>query len=59
VVPRPPAARHLVERVRAARVRELRPAGAAAPAVEVELVEEIEREAGPAAKVKLVRSERE
>jgi phenylacetate-coenzyme A ligase PaaK-like adenylate-forming protein len=59
VVPRLPAARDLVDRVQAALVRELRDAGVASPEVEVELVEEIERERGPAAKVKLVRSERE
>jgi phenylacetate-CoA ligase len=55
VVPRRPE-RDLLERVRAAVAGVLADAGAEVP-VQVEPVSEMEREAGPAAKVKLVRSD--
>jgi hypothetical protein len=57
VVLRPSAARDVPERLRAALVRELEAAGAAAPAVAVEPVDRIAREGGPGAKLKLVRVE--
>jgi phenylacetate-coenzyme A ligase PaaK-like adenylate-forming protein len=57
VVPAPAAPRELTGEVRAALVDELLAAGVAAPQVRVEVVERIEREPGPAAKLKLVRSE--
>jgi phenylacetate-CoA ligase len=57
IVPRPTAPTDLPERVRAAVVLELEEAGVLEPAVGVEVVDEIEREPGQAAKVKLVVSE--
>jgi phenylacetate-coenzyme A ligase PaaK-like adenylate-forming protein len=57
VVLRPSAARDVPERLRAALVRELEEAGVAAPVVAVEPVDGIAREAGPGAKLKLVRTE--
>jgi phenylacetate-CoA ligase len=57
VVLRPEAPRDLPERLRAALVRELADAGAAAPDVRVEPVERIPRDGGPGAKLKLVRTE--
>jgi hypothetical protein len=56
VVPHPAAPRHTAARVRAAVVTALEPAGALPPPVEVVRVEAIEREAGHAAKLKLVKS---
>jgi hypothetical protein len=57
VIPRGGAARDLLDRIRLAFVQALEAAGAAAPPVRVEAVAEIPREPGPAAKLKLVRSE--
>jgi phenylacetate-CoA ligase len=56
VVLRGPVAADLPERLRAALVRELEEAGAVPPAVAVEPVAAIGREAGPGAKIKLVRA---
>jgi phenylacetate-coenzyme A ligase PaaK-like adenylate-forming protein len=56
VVGRAPAPPDLLERVRFAIARGLEEAGAAPTTIRVELVDEIEREAGHAAKVKLVTS---
>ena len=56
IVPRDGAAPTLNEKVQAAVARAIGDAGADAP-VRVELVREIERDGGPAGKVKLVRSE--
>jgi hypothetical protein len=56
VVPAPGEEQALRDRVRSAVSSALGEVGAA-PDVRVELVPEIEREPGPAAKVKLVRSE--
>jgi len=56
IVVRPEAPRDVADRVRALVDEALRGAGAACP-VSVEVVDEIAREAGPAAKLKLVRSE--
>jgi hypothetical protein len=53
----PAAAREVPGRLRAAIVRELEDAGAAAPDVAVEPVAAIVRERGPGAKLKLVRSD--
>jgi phenylacetate-coenzyme A ligase PaaK-like adenylate-forming protein len=57
VIPRGVPARDLLDRVRLALVQALEEAGAAPPRVRVEVVAEIAREPGPAAKLKLVRSE--
>ena len=58
VVLRPRAARDVPGRLRTAIVRELEAAGAVAPPVAVEAVPAIAREAGPGAKLKLVRAPR-
>jgi phenylacetate-coenzyme A ligase PaaK-like adenylate-forming protein len=58
IVPRDSAPRDLPERVRASVVRQLADAGAAPGAVVVDVVDEIERDPGHAAKVKLVVSAR-
>jgi phenylacetate-coenzyme A ligase PaaK-like adenylate-forming protein len=58
IVPSPSAAAGLSERVRSATARELEEAGVAAPSVVVEMVTEIEREPGAAAKLKLVTTAR-
>ena len=57
IVPRSGAARDLPERVRAAVLDELECAGAVSPSVTVQTVDDIKRESGPAAKLKIVRSE--
>jgi phenylacetate-CoA ligase len=57
IVPRASAPAELLERVRLAVHGELEQAGALPPAVAVEVVDEVEREPGHAAKVKLVVSE--
>jgi phenylacetate-coenzyme A ligase PaaK-like adenylate-forming protein len=57
IVPRTVSGADLPDRVRAAVRRELEEAGAVEPRVEVEVVGEIEREPGHAAKLKLVVSE--
>jgi phenylacetate-coenzyme A ligase PaaK-like adenylate-forming protein len=57
VVLRPSAPRDVPDRLRAAIARELQDAGAAAPDVAVEPVDEIVRDAGPGAKLKLVRTD--
>jgi hypothetical protein len=56
VVARASAPTDLADRVRLAVARGLEEAGAAPTTIRVELVDEIEREAGHAAKVKLVTS---
>jgi phenylacetate-CoA ligase len=57
VVLRASAPRDVPDRLRAAIVRELEDAGAVPPTVAVEPVARIERDAGPGAKLKLVRSQ--
>jgi hypothetical protein len=56
VVPRAGASPDLAARVRDGVTAELVAAGAVAPTVTVELVEALEREPGPAGKLKLVQS---
>jgi phenylacetate-coenzyme A ligase PaaK-like adenylate-forming protein len=56
IVPRPSAPPDLLDRVRVAIARELEDVGAAPAEIRVEAVEEIERESGDAAKLKLVTS---
>jgi phenylacetate-coenzyme A ligase PaaK-like adenylate-forming protein len=58
LVPQPTAAADLAERVGAVLAEELTAAGAAPGAIRVECVDEIEREPGDAAKLKLVTAAR-